>query len=350
MKSILFYISRYPGYGGIEKVTTILANYWSKELGWKIQILSVKSQEKSPLPLLDKNVKVVFLPKPNEIKSDENIGLVKKMISKEKVDWIIYQDSYVPTQGLLHEIKGMCNLAICEHNMPDCISVQDYFTWKTKKIGSFMDFVHKFTYFRHRILINKWERERRRELYSICDKYILLSEKYINVFKHITKLDNYDKLAWINNPATGEAMNTQKKVFKKNMIFIGRLDSQKGVMLLLSIWKEIEKKHPDWTLTIVGDGPLKKNMEKYIKIHNLSRVMMKGYQPNINKYLDESSILLMTSIFEGWPLVLFEAMGRGTVPVAFDSFKTASEIIDNNKDEKLIPPLMENYTLVNLKS
>lgn len=66
MKSILFYIARYPGYGGIENVTTLLANYLSSEKHYKVSILSCHQQaEEELLPKLHTNVNFFKLPDPN---------------------------------------------------------------------------------------------------------------------------------------------------------------------------------------------------------------------------------------------------------------------------------------------
>ena len=265
MKNILFYISRYPGYGGIEKVTTILANYWSKVIGWKVYILSVQAQDLNLLSELDKDIKVYFLPKPHEISSSENIDLLNQIITNNNIDWIIYQDSYAKTEDLLYAVKGKCKIAICEHNLPGCISKQDYLNWKTQKVKTVIDFIHKFTYFRHRLKVKSWERNRRCKLYKLCDKYILLSKNYIPLFENITKIEKGEKLTWINNPTTNNTINVRKTEVKKNFIYIGRLDNQKGISHLLHIWKGIEFQHPEWSLRIIGDGVKRKEIEDFIK-------------------------------------------------------------------------------------
>ena len=350
MKNILFYISRYPGYGGIEKVTTVLANYWCKIIGWKVYILSVQAQDLNLLSELDKDIKVYFLPKPHKISSSENIDLLNQIITNNNIDWIIYQDSYAKTEDLLYAVKGKCKIAICEHNLPGCISKQDYLNWKTQKIKTAIDLIHKLTYFIHRIKVRKRDRSRKRNLYNLCDKYILLSKNYIPAFKKIAKIENEDKLIWINNPITNEPVKTPRKAIKKNFIFIGRLDDQKGINYLLPIWKDIESRHPEWTLRIVGDGVKRNEIENFIKKHQLSRIIIEGFHQDINKYIDDSSILLMTSIYEGWPLVLFEAMGRGVVPVIFNSFDAADEIIDNYTNGILVKPFNKNAFIKEIES
>ena len=120
---------------------------------------------------------------------------------------------------------------------------------------------------------------------------------------------------------------------------------------LLQIWIEFEKSKDDWQLLIIGDGVLREQIKVQISQNGLKRVKMLGAQSYVASYLEESSILLMTSIFEGWGLVLTEAMSRGCIPFAFNSFASLSDIIDNKINGIIIPPFqVTEYTkqLINL--
>ena len=74
----------------------------------------------------------------------------------------------------------------------------------------------------------------------------------------------------------------------------------------------------DWELMIVGEGEERNNMEKYIKAHNLSRVKLCGFHSDMIPFFSESKILLMTSRYEGFGLVLTEAMSQGCDCIACD--------------------------------
>ena len=66
---------------------------------------------------------------------------------------------------------------------------------------------------------------------------------------------------------------------KKKLVSVGRLSPEKGYMDLLKIYNLLHKKHPEWTLDIVGDGVEKDRMIKYIEEHNLKDfVTLHGYQ------------------------------------------------------------------------
>ena len=91
-------------------------------------------------------------------------------------------------------------------------------------------------------------------------------------------------------------------------------------------------------LVILGDGPLRKEVGLYIRKHNLSNIRIDAPTSDVAKYYEVSEILVMTSIFEGFPLVLAESMSRGCVPIAFDSFKSVHDIVDSGRNGILIKP------------
>ena len=76
----------------------------------------------------------------------------------------------------------------------------------------------------------------------------------------------------------------------------------------------------------------------YIRKHNLSNIRIDAPTSYVAKYYEESEILVKTSIFEGFGLVLTEAMSRGCVPIAFDSFKSVHDIVETGRNGMLIKP------------
>ena len=179
--------------------------------------------------------------------------------------------------------------------------------------------------------------KRHKLLYNKADKYILLSQKFIPILSNIIKVKNPSKCLFINNPITiqDDVDPTIKR--KKQLLFVGRFTHQKGISLLLKIWRSLYKQYPDWNLTLVGEGELENFIKSYITKYNLKNIQIEGYQANPSSYYNESKILCMTSIFEGWGLVLTEAMSLGCIPIAFNSFESVYDIIDNEKNGFIIP-------------
>ena len=120
----------------------------------------------------------------------------------------------------------------------------------------------------------------------------------------------------------------------KRVIFVGRLDPQKGYQYLNDIWRIVEKRHPDWRLDIYGEGAdLQENKSM---IPQGQQVYPHAQTINILDKYKESSILVLTSVYEPFGLVMPEAMSCGIPVVAFDCPYGPSEIITDGTDGFLI--------------
>ena len=120
----------------------------------------------------------------------------------------------------------------------------------------------------------------------------------------------------------------------KRVIFVGRMDSQKGYQYLDAIWRIVEKRHPDWRLDIYGEGA--DQLENHNMIPQGRHVYPHPQTLDILDKYKESSILILTSIYEPFGLVMPEAMSCGIPVVAFDCSYGPSEIISDGKDGFLI--------------
>ena len=110
-------------------------------------------------------------------------------------------------------------------------------------------------------------------------------------------------------------------------------------MDLLEIFNKLHAIYPEWTLDIIGDGPEKGNLSKYISDNNLGDyVILHGFQNKeyIDNILHEASIYLMTSYTESFGIVLIEAMSHGLPCVAFNSAEGANELINSGENGYLI--------------
>ena len=112
---------------------------------------------------------------------------------------------------------------------------------------------------------------------------------------------------------------------------------QKRSDRLLEIWEKIYQEFPEWELKFVGDGELCSFMEKRIVRKKLPRVTIEGNKPS-EPYYEESSILCLTSNYEGWGMVLTEAMQYGVVPVSFNSYHSVEDIIIPERNGMLVKP------------
>lgn len=129
------------------------------------------------------------------------------------------------------------------------------------------------------------------------------------------------------------------KCNKKNIVFAGRLEEyQKGLDLLIDIFKKINDKNKEWKLNILGDGEDKEKLKKYIQQKDLEKyVNLLGRIDDVKKYFLESSIFVSTSRWEGFGLVITEAMECGLPVVAFDN-SGPKEIINKNEVNGILVP------------
>ncbi|MDL2213550.1 glycosyltransferase family 4 protein [Bacteroides sp. OttesenSCG-928-D19] len=132
-----------------------------------------------------------------------------------------------------------------------------------------------------------------------------------------------------------ETIEARKK--GKHVITVGRLAPQKGYDLLVESWKTVYAKHPDWILDIYGTGEEHGKLVQKIKEYKLEQSII-IHEPTAaiyDKYA-ESDFYVMSSRWEGFGLVLIEAMSCGVPCVSFDCNFGPSDIITDGKDGLLV--------------
>lgn len=123
----------------------------------------------------------------------------------------------------------------------------------------------------------------------------------------------------------------------KSAIFVARMCEQKGYDYLLQAWEIVNAKHPDWILNIYGDGEEKENIIKQLqRINNNGSIIINNPTREIEDKYVESSICILSSRFEGFGMVLLEAMACGVPCVAFDCPYGPSQIIRDGEDGLLV--------------
>ena len=124
----------------------------------------------------------------------------------------------------------------------------------------------------------------------------------------------------------------------KTFLVVSRMEEEtKRLSKVLRYWEQVQSVDETWNLDIVGDGMDKKVYESMAKEMRLRRVTFWGQQLPRSFY-EKSSIFLMTSDTEGWPMALLETMQFGCVPIVFNSFASASTIVSHSIDGILVPP------------
>ena len=316
-----------PNAGGVQRVTNNLSQLLSVQN--EVYIICFNRNEKNRY--VD-NIPIVA------VKSDIEL---KNILDQLNIEVIINQTGYSVkfTKMLLYitnnKAKIINNLHINPLNFYDNHKniIQELFN--RKKIG-FLN-----TYFTRKIILGYHVWKQRKELGFIVkntDAFVMLSEKFKpELFFLVPKLKKYlHKIHGIGNPFLRPELDIKTLPKENIVLFVGRLDlSQKRVDLLLEIWKKLHVQAPDWKFWVLGDGAEKKNMEKYCRQNKLDRVQFFG-KVDPTEYYKKAKIFHMTSAFEGFGNVLIEAQSYGCVPMLFDSYAAASDIVHHNQNGILI--------------
>ena len=320
-----------PQKGGVERITDIIAKILLKR-GYTIFYLNWKREQDNyeyPVPVID-------LPSSN-LEDPNNLEVYNRFLKENRIDVIInqhglYEGTYFLSQVKVQNVKIISVLhsdpfGYYNHLFADLMTLRDSsIKEKVKRVARFFLY-RKVKKIIHRSLVNHYTFIQEHPQY-VC----LLSESYKERLEEYCDLpDNY--FISIPNPNTYE--NIEIIPHKEPiLLFVGRLDNRsKKLFTLIDIWYRLCKLYPQWKLIIVGDGPDKDVLIN--KAKDISNIEFKGYQ-DPREYYEKASIFCMTSIFEGFPMCLTEAMQFGCVPIAFDSFSAIYDIIKPGETGELV--------------
>ena len=172
----------------------------------------------------------------------------------------------------------------------------------------------------------------------------LASRKYIRQANCIVALTEGDANDWrqvncnvrvIPNIVHLNDTGRYSTLESKKVIFVGRFTIQKDIWSLLKVWKIVHQRYPDWELHAYGEGELKAGFQKVVDQEEINLIVHEPTIGIIERYL-ESSLLMMTSVYEPFGLVLPEAMSCGLPVVAFDCPYGPADIISDGVDGFLI--------------
>lgn len=147
-----------------------------------------------------------------------------------------------------------------------------------------------------------------------------------------------DRISVIPNPVLFYPVSPSS-LHNKTAIAVGRLVYQKNFESLIRAWAFVQQKHKDWILEIWGDGGLRESLQEQINQNHLDKViLLKGYTDDlVSKYLD-ASFLVCSSLFEGFGLMILEAMCAGLPIISYSCPCGPKDLVREHDNGFLVQP------------
>lgn len=303
-KKICFIINTLSKGGGAERTVENLANYYIKE---NYDVTIVQIDKYSVGYIFDDKVKIISL----DFKKDKNFMRViyelGKLIKKENFDYVFSllfrSNIFNILSSLIFKIK------------PIIISERSF---------SYHNYSKGLSKYLLRSIL--------RYFYSKADKIIAISEgvkeSLLKELKVKTDVEVIYNPIILSKYTSNVKSITTKEMY--NFITIGRLIESKNQKLLIDVIEILNKKNINSTLTIIGDGILRDELNNYILQKKLEqKVKLLGYIKNPETFLKEADLFLFASKYEAFGNVLLEAMREGLPIISFKSEGGPTEILNN---------------------
>ncbi|MEY4475707.1 MAG: hypothetical protein RL248_1474 [Pseudomonadota bacterium] len=306
MKKIAFFGGDISHTGGTERASLALANYLVKD-GYQVVIISLTGNT------------------PPKFYADERIKLVS-LFDEKKCFSLAYFSVFFRLRRIL--IEESINVLIDVDTMLALFSTTALLGTKIKHIS--------WEHFNYKNNLNIMSRKLARKVAAkYADTVVTLTEKDRGYWLEENKYP--EKIISIPNPLPFKPLH--KLVIKKTktVLALGRLNHIKGFDLLINIWARIEERCPDWKLIIAGDGEDRYLLLDKINELKLNKIELLPSTSNVSDLYNQSDIYVMTSRFEGFPMVLLEAKAFGLPIIAYDCDTGPSELIIDNEDGYLVP-------------
>ena len=313
--------------GGVERIVSVKASYFADVLGYDVTVIVTEGKgRESFFPLSDK-VKVINF----ELGFEElwRASFFRKILLYLQKQW---QFKKLLTAELMR-IRPDFTISMLRREINFLTDIRD----GSKKIGelhvnraNYRNFEQNDSNILKRMFAKYWVDSLVKKLKKL-DRLVVLTEKSKASWPELSNVEV------IPDPLPFQ-IDAKSDLHAKRIITIGRYAYQKGYDMLLRVWAEIEKKYPDWQLAIYGMGDQDSlwNQMRELGI-DADSCLLNGPVNDVIKEYQNSSVFVLPSRFEGFGLVIIEAMSCGVPVVAFNCPMGPDEIISDGEDGFLVP-------------
>ena len=312
--------------GGVERVLTLKANYFAEHFGYDITIILTEGKDKPLFYPLSNKIKVINL----NIGFEElwTCSFIRKIFvylkkqrqfKKALTNELMRFRPDITISLLRREINFINDVKDGSRKIGEMhINRANYRNYNTEKVNLLKRLFAKF-----------WSSNLLHHLQKL-DKLVVLTDR--------------DRESWVelNNVVTipdslSISPTTISPLTEKRVVAIARYSHEKGIDLLLKAWSIVEKQISEWRLDVFGDGD-RTPYEQLIDELKINRKCCKlhGRTDDVEKEYCNSSIFVLSSRFEGFGMVLTEAMVCGLPVVAFDCPWGPRSIITDGGDGILV--------------
>jgi glycosyltransferase involved in cell wall biosynthesis len=321
MKKIFFVVPSMVA-GGAEKVVSVILNYLDRKKFIPYLILFEKKGEF--LNNIPSDVKIYDLEKKNRYSFLKLIFRLAGLINKEEPYIVVSFLEYANIVSLLAKkfVKDKnVKWIISERNLPSA----EFSNMRFSKIKILLHRTLDRT--ADLVIVNSSQTKE-----EMVNKFCVPSDKIVVIFNPV----EVEKIYTMSKERIPDNLKTDNDEII--LISVGRLSKQKGYQFLLKAFAEVVKNFK-CKLIILGEGEERAEIERLIKELKIENyVILKGFVQNPYPYITNSDIFILSSLWEGLPNALIEAMVLGKPIVATRCNKVIEEIVEDGKNGILVPP------------
>ena len=310
--------------GGMERVLLNKVTYLVEKMGWEVTVVTTDQKGRPQFYPFPEDVRMIDLG--INYSDDNGKPFLKKLAGYFK-------------RRLEHRTRLAALLELERPDIVDCFYPGESSFVPSLKDGSrkVME-LHQSKLFHHQY--------NRSGLMGLADKVrARMDERLVRRFDRFVVLTEEDAGMWGEMPGIRVIPNAANFIAEKysdympkRVIAVGRLDYQKSFDRLILVWEKVHQQMPDWTLDIFGQGEWKEMLQRMIDERGLQdSIRLMRPTKNIGKEYSDSSMLVMSSHYEGFPMVMVEAMACGLPAVSFDFKCGPKDIIKDGENGVIVP-------------